>query len=523
VIRGPSESFFRAIAAACLAGAIAVPAPRADAQAVQPAVAPRAEPTAAETYMRPQLRENATLDAFILELLRPVRRVDRDGNGLDQAEIALELQRGQAQARAHALFRVFRHDLNGDGIVERTEIAASLSDRDDSIVARETQEVLEGHDGNRDGRITLAELMGAGVEQAQGDHSIVQLRTLLALDPNHDGHLTAAELRALGEAMFASVDRDGDGRISGAESRGPDPVRGEPLPWVRTAMTQNATTSCALPPVPADARLILFGAYASESLSSAAVGGQGMETHHMSVTIEPGRQPLYLVLTSYESMVWQLSGDVRRVARVVVDSFNIAPGVAASGVVGLPAEKVTILRGRCLQFFDEVGGAEAARAIAETRRRTGRAPDAVMGSYAAARLALPSGEVTSVRPGPQAPERPAPPGFDADMWRREVLRFWPNGIVEVDPRSVISPAGAETYVVLPNQAGFAQLLASGAIERGSDSRTFRIVRPIPRLPPAMAGGHSVRLILVRGVPRPPGQLDHSCMLVEDTGETLGIC
>jgi hypothetical protein len=509
--------------AVCLAGAIAVLAPAAGAQAVQPA-APPAQPTAAETYMRPHLRENATLEAFILELLRPVRRYDRDGNGLDQAEIALELQRGQAQARAHALFRVLRYDLNADGIVERAEIAASLSEQDGANVARETQEVFESHDGNGDGRITLAELMSAGVGQAQGDHSIAQLRTLLALDPNRDGRLTAAELRALGEAMFASVDRDGDGRISGVESRGPDSVRGEPLPWVRTAMAQNPTTSCALPPVPADARLILFGGYASESLSSAAVGGQGMETHHLSVAIEPGGQPLYLVLTSYESMVWQLSGDVRRVARVVVDSFNIAPGVAASGVVGLPAEKVTILRGRCLPLFHEAGGPEATRAIAETRRRAGRAPDAVMGGYAATRLALPSGALTSVRSNPPAPERPGPPGFDADMWRREVLRFWPNGIVEVDPRSVISPAGAETYLVLPSQAGLAQLLASGAVERdSSDSRTFRIVRPIPRLPPAMAGGHSVRLILARGVPRPPGHLDHSCMLVEDTGETLGTC
>lgn len=54
---------------------------------------------------------------------------------------------------------------------------------------------------------------------------------------------------------------------------------------------------------------------------------------------------------------------------------------------------------------------------------------------------------------------------------------------------------------------------AGAIESlGGDE--FGLMRAIPRLPSGMAGGHSVTLILAEGVPRPPGDPTHSCVLNE---------
>jgi hypothetical protein len=272
--------------------------------------------------------------------------------------------------------------------------------------------------------------------------------------------------------------------------------------------------------VPRDARLILVGTYTGEALSTVAIGGQEQATNHIEVRIEPGDRPLYLVLSSYHSMLWRLSGDVRRVAGVVVDSFQAARGgYAAAGVAGVEADKVAVLRGRCLAFFsDATRGGDLWRNIGAIRLATGRRPDAVFASHYLGQVSLPSGALDHVRPGTYPP---VPPGYDPDMWR-ETLSYWGGGVVDTDPRQVVSAAGAEAYVVMPQQAGLAQLLASGALVRGSDSREFRIVRPIPRIPGQLGGGHSVRFVLARGVPVPPGDLMHSCMLVEETGQTLGI-
>jgi hypothetical protein len=61
--------------------------------------------------------------------------------------------------------------------------------------------------------------------------------------------------------------------------------------------------------------------------------------------------------------------------------------------------------------------------------------------------------------------------------------------------------------------GIAQLIGAGAIEPlGGDE--YRLMRAIPHLPPGMAGGHSVTLILAEGVPRPPGDSGHSCIIDE---------
>ena len=63
--------------------------------------------------------------------------------------------------------------------------------------------------------------------------------------------------------------------------------------------------------------------------------------------------------------------------------------------------------------------------------------------------------------------------------------------------------------------GLAQLLGAGAIVRVGTGNAFKIVRPIPHLPPSMGGAHSVTLILAAGVKLPPGDPVHSCIISEE--------
>lgn len=499
---------------ACLLGALLFSSSPARAQSVPPAPAP----SFAEAYLLTQIDANEAEEEFVASLVQPLRAADRDGNGLDEADIALVLQRNRAQARAQVLAQVLGYDLNGDTVIERAEIAAAVR-QDEGEVGPQVEQIVDRYDLNRDDRVSLAEMLGAP-ETNPSEHSVAQLRALLALDPSRDGRLLGAELRALARRAFARVDRDGDGRISNAEFQRVEAERTEAGQTVGRAMAEMTAPSCPMPAVPQGARVILFGGYTGESLSTVAVAGQDVITEHVSVAIEPGSQPLYLVLTSYHSMLWQLSGDVGRVAHVVVDSYTSARGgFAAAGVAGIRRDRVTILRGHCLATFSDASSSDAARDSGTIRASTGRRPDAIFASHYIRELALPSGEITYVRPDTHPPERPVPPGFDPYRWG-ETLTYWRGGVVAVDPRDVVGPAGVEAYVVMPAQAGLAQLIDSGAIERDAESDTFRILRPIPRLPSDLSGSYS-HFVLVPGVAVPPGDLGRSCILVRETGEILG--
>ncbi|HYD36032.1 MAG TPA: hypothetical protein VEA60_00345 [Allosphingosinicella sp.] len=323
-----------------------------------------------------------------------------------------------------------------------------------------------------------------------------------------------------------------EGAAAEAGARRPSPAD-EPEPrrsdWLRTL---HPTPACPLPPALENEQLIAFGAYDGDSIASAWVGGPDNETALIDVIIEPGRQSLYLILTSYESMIWRLSGATSRVRKVVISSYHNAERdpsrqtsrpvrrlayrartsaeawrrVAASGVVGVPARKVVIAPAHCPKYFYQRETASAAFAIAS--EALGREPDAVFAAYSAQRVRLPSGRVTEA----ERDSATMPGGFDREMWI-EATRFWPGGLVYVPPGAVVAATPVGLYEVLPSQMGLAQLIGAGAVEPlGGES--FRVLRPIPRLPPRMSGAHSVTLILADGVPPPPGDSGHSCMIRE---------
>lgn len=296
--------------------------------------------------------------------------------------------------------------------------------------------------------------------------------------------------------------------------------------------------------VPARAKLVVVGVYDGEALSSAYIGGPDEETNVTDVIIEPGQQPLVLVLTSHESMVWRLSGATRRVVQVQVSSFaaeaqkrhkvgTAAPGAGKSGrqardnlgstgdgayvseqwsyagVTGIARDKVTIRHAVCPGYFTKSSGPEFTAAREKIAETLGRAPDAMFGTYSPRQISLPSGKVTRARPETTV----MPRGFDPTVWR-EAARYWPGGLVSVDPASVVAKARVAPYRVLPSQMGLAQLVGAGAVQRLTESK-FRVVKPIAHMPPSMGGAHSVKLILAKGVPMPPGDPVHSCIVYED--------
>jgi hypothetical protein len=489
------------------------------------------------------LSPGTTVEQYVAQLANRLRGADRDGDGLDAADIALARDKRRAQLRSSRIGQLLSDDLNGDLKVTREELnrTAPLGS---AYYQQQVERTLAAYDANRDGVITLAEMTAAIENEDRGDTG---LEGLLALDTNGDGKLTAAELRARAEQAFSRIDSDADGRLSQPEYAAISQRLRE------IAAVRNAP-KCVLPPVPADAKLVVFGTYEGQALSSVAIGGQDQETNLIDVDIEPGAAPLYLVLTSYESMAWRLTGATGRVVRVLVSSYHtpeaadgfprrtssepprivsapegvivsspprVVRGVegtrriSASGVIGMPADRVTIADARCPGYLARPEAAEGNSGIAVLKALLRRAPDAVFTGYSAQRIAFPSGKITMS----ERDTAPLPPGFDPAVWA-EAARFWRAGLVQVDPRRVVAEASVEPYSVLPSQMGLAQLVGSGALQQVG-SETFRVLRPIPRLPSSMGGAHSVTLILAKGVPVPQGDPVHSCIVVEATGEKIG--
>lgn len=98
------------------------------------------------------------------------------------------------------------------------------------------------------------------------------------------------------------------------------------------------------------------------------------------------------------------------------------------------------------------------------------------------------------------------------MWH-EAMRFWPGGLQLADPTKIVAKVRVAPYEVLPSQMGLAQLVGSGAAT-AEGGNTFRIIRPIAHMPPSMGGAHSAKLVFARGVPLPPGDPVHSCIVQE---------
>jgi hypothetical protein len=275
--------------------------------------------------------------------------------------------------------------------------------------------------------------------------------------------------------------------------------------------------SCDMPAATADDRVVVFGAYEGDAIATATVSGQDEPTRTVRVVVESGASPLYVVLSGFRSIIWRFEGATARVRQVVL------VGVRSAGVTGVAADTVTDLTqwvsmmpdAKCFTPFWDVQSPEGVAARATVERSLGRAVDVTAASYAVGTVMLPS---ATAEPSP-SPVTP-PPGLDPGLFQLATL-FNPGGVVAVEATAVV-PA-AEPYVVLPEAFGLAQLVGSGDLEVRGETFFFPIlyiVHPIPRFPAGLYGSESVAFILGTGVPMPPGDPGHSCVMSEETGLPL---
>lgn len=560
-----------------------------------------ADPTIAQTDTRdfadvPEiLRRGLTGSAreqYVAGIMAIIRQRGRDRKVID-TDLIKEIDDEQLIAgRARIVAGILQRDRDGDGIVTRQEVvdgfAIQWRARPSGNQPQPSQDVIEKHvqsvlvaDADGDGTVTLDEALAYAAEETKKKDTKIsgQLNSFLALDPNNDGRLTADELEKLALDTFDRFDRDGDRLISSVEMKALRDSRQAAAERIqkqrkqeyeerRQAMIKKRAelaqrrramlaarqakmekAECLLPPSGPDQIVLMVGAYRGARLSPVAIAGSDDVTTVIGLTIEPGSEPVYLIASAHESVIWQVEGATDRVARMIVMPTG---SDKVHAVAGIDRDRVTFLPpSACFRTYDEAGSAAARFAEASIRTRLGRDVDGRFGARKLRQISLPSGKIIKpVMPGSvpapeetgpvldlkgqryvvtqsgvrryddlvnQAPK--APDGIDQTTWW-EYLRFNAEGAVELDPNAIVAPGQVEAYSVLPQMAGILQLMRDGALERLPD-RTLAINKPIEHLPAGLNGAIFQRFLLRSGVPVPGGNLDRFCIILQETGEPMG--
>lgn len=457
-----------------------------------------------------RLQLNGTLELYLKQVMDPFRAAAGRSGVLQRKDVVSRAQKQDAATRQKIVAQLIELDIDRDGVVTAAEIEAVRNLPRGRAMTFLADALLAERGG------TSLSIIDVYKDQPPVDSGRLDttLEGYLALGDGEQ--VTAAQVIEQALATFRAVDTDGNTVIAAEEMAFAEP-RIAKLRVNRTLeraleIAGLSEDRCAFPPPSATAETVLLGAYEGEALASVYIGQPDAETSASNVVVQPGDTPLYIVAVSHEAQIWSVSGAVERVEKFIV----AAPAAGErSGVAGLPRDRVAFGAAYgppCIDHFYRSGTGETARARRAFQRAVGEEADHVGGAYGLVSITVPDMAVAEV---PRGSGPPAPEGFDARTWR-EALRFSPGGLARFDPASVVSMQPAQSYEVLPQQIGLAQLVYSGHLERSGG--TFRIARPIPYFPAGLNGAHSVTFVLGKGVPMPGGSPGHSCVIVEETGE-----
>ena len=270
---------------------------------------------------------------------------------------------------------------------------------------------------------------------------------------------------------------------------------------------------CEMPSASDHAKVLLVTIGGGEGLSTTTIATQEARVSTAAISIEPGSEPLYVVVSSEDAAIWRMSGAIDRVERIVLATLASERGGTSSpplaGITGISPDRITFLKlPRCLEYFVDAPSTASAISAAIVKRYTGKAPVIIAGRVTAAEIVLPSGVFKTEWKGdlPDTIDKTSQSAINA------VLAY-PAGIVEIEPATVTATAPTERYKILPGWFGLLQLERDGVVQ-WNRSREL-IIRKQMRFPGGLYGSDSARFFLPQGVPEPEGIPGHSCVYSEE--------
>jgi len=269
-----------------------------------------------DQVLRGRIQAGATLERYLQGLRTEFLRLDANHDGvIDSADADLQ-----------------NADLDGDGAVTEAELRVRLEyDRrmaaagqnarrsgpdPDEWIAQELRNLMAA-DTDKDGRITWNEMIEhikkqPGYPQSAASGPGRQARQLLSLAGDGKPSVSLVEIEAAATTAFSAVDSDGNGTISQDELAA---SRSQ----VKSQRDEEQTgLNCSLPAASEKSKVVLLGASETDALSSVTVATQDDITGVGNIRVEPGDEPIYLVVVSFQPTIWRFDGAVERIERAVV-------------------------------------------------------------------------------------------------------------------------------------------------------------------------------------------------------------
>ena len=534
---------------------------------------PTVIPPATQLFLS-DMYQGLTLDPYLENHRTGFLLLDADADGkITQGDLDLHMQLEASQQRTYAVTLVLSYDLDGDGAVTEDEIrtvfrynhrldigrATIGADGREQALRNEIRTIM-ALDTDKDGKVTSSE--AAKLTQAARGPGVLsgRARQALMLDTSKR-EITMADYQAAAATLFKQIDTDNDGVISQQEltdyRRRPDTPEGaariaaaeliqkrqrEQNETARKKHEEDnaARAGCAMPKASENARVVVFSVSDTEALSSVALGSQDVVVHAGRVVVEPGSEPLYIVIPTSRATIWQFTGAVERIERLLMSSTTTGANDSNPekpplvGATGVAADRLSFFsRSDCVRHFDSSPASASIATAAAVRSATGKEP-MLMAKPSISALMVPSGQVGTLRS-----DRPQPLIIQKSQGslaiigdssnvviqsgpsraRDELYWYFPGGVIDIDPGKVVANVPVAAYEVLPSEAGLAQLVTSGALTQNNSGEY--VVQRKTRLPAGLYGAHSVTFVVRKGAPYPEGDPGHSCVIVEATGASKG--
>jgi Ca2+-binding EF-hand superfamily protein len=483
-----------------------------------------------------------------------VMRYDLDGDGfVIEEEVRRATRYEQRVQRAHAAIRP-----PGNGPSPLEFLDKQIDNNVQSIMALDT---------DKDGKVSLAEagkFSFGGAQRVMAQNALsARARQALTLDGTSKGEVSQVDFEAAGQALLHKVDADHDDKISQQELADYRSQPGAPDAAMLNAATdatqarlkaeaelarkneeaaKAAKAACEMLAPSQGAKVIFLSGYETDALSSATLGSQDAVIHAGRVNVEAGAEPLYVVISTYSPTIWQFGGAIERIERLVLSSSRSGPDssdpkqLALVGAAGIPAKRISFVRTNCIGYFTDAPTSGSLQAVANVRSKVGKTPDIAAAKYSVGTYSVPSGKIETMRDPRQGPliiqknagtlnivGNPSNVVIQAgpSRARDEMARFFPGGVTEIDPKTVVANVPVARYEVLPAQAGLVQLLATGVLTQNSAGE-YLVAKKI-RFPAGLTGAHAVTFLVLKGAPYPDGDPGHSCVMVEEGSSKGATC
>ncbi|MEM9055159.1 MAG: hypothetical protein AAGB16_07525, partial [Pseudomonadota bacterium] len=459
-------------------------------------------------------------DRYLEQKLGGLYQIDAQGRVTREAlEDYLEVE--SSKQRATLISRYLYIDVTADAVLQQAELNQAKAFMTANQKAA-LDVMVSAADQDSDGDISYSELLTHAQQQIEAqtrNRSGYAHSDLMLHDLDLDGAVTPEELRA-------SVTKITD------EAPSPEEYQRQLRQARMPARTPQPV--CELPVPSKTAEIVLLSGYEGAALSTVTVGGQDQETSVATLNIEPGKPPLYIIASALDHIIWKLDGATERVEMFVAQPGRTNKGPGA-GVVGLAAQKVDFIPANaCFNYFTSPEDGKARLAMTRIEAALGRPVSHLVSAYDLQDMPIPSGrsgKPPETRRGPtiitqdgsefviQDGKYVKQTAKGTNRLQSEFKRFYPAGIISIDPKTVISAGKVETYEVLPQQAGLLQLVQAGKIQITPDGY-YRITKNIARFPAGLNGAHSVRFLIADVVSVPEVSPGHSTVILEATGECV---